>query len=580
MSIYDILAKPAAIPVMKKLEDSPTLWEVAGQARQDIRYNSQINSRYIAEEKAREQRNAKYTELTGEPMPKFRAYDDEERYIKALRKLDERFNDVATEFELPEKAAEYAALVGQESAEVYRDAGTGAAIGGTLLGGLAASVQDPVTLAATAVSFAIAPFTGGAAVAPTLGRTVLKSAIREAAINASIEAAISPFIANWQREVGNDFGISDIISNIAFQAVAGGVLGGASTALTYKGARRAEIRRSLMDDKRLDERLRGMKSWQFEAMATAPISDDAKMIAKSIAARDYVIEQTIFPKGRSGAEMARHLDNYQSVARAMLLDDPTLAKIDDAGAVIPVGGLTPYEALPDAIKNITAETHKALSKGIATDLRTLKDMVNELGGLKPTKSVVEYTANWKKKSKSALTQDGEVNIDHAITRAVEEGFFFKKPTRKQFMEAWENNRLQEYSQDDTIAAAVAEYKDRNTSLERLRSDFKEAGIDYKKPYSGLKKDIEKIRSESGFSAEQALRDAEPAGAATVAGNVTISAGSNDFVQSLATDFKALAKERPDIELHLDGEKTTLAALAEDIEAEQEIIDLFTVCGLG
>lgn len=83
-------------------------------------------------------------------------------------------------------------------------------------GAIAGGLQDPLNLA-----FGLG--SGGAGLVGRLGaRAILKTALREAAINAGAEAISQPFVAQWQRELGQDYGFSEALQSVGFAAILGG----------------------------------------------------------------------------------------------------------------------------------------------------------------------------------------------------------------------------------------------------------------------------------------------------------------------------------------------------------------------
>ncbi len=79
---------------------------------------------------------------------------------------------------------------------------------GGLAGGFGAMMFDPVNVGSMA-------FGAGAA------RSLLKTVFIEAATNAGAEAVSQPFIADWQRDIGNKYGFSDMAENVGMAALFG-----------------------------------------------------------------------------------------------------------------------------------------------------------------------------------------------------------------------------------------------------------------------------------------------------------------------------------------------------------------------
>lgn len=106
----------------------------------------------------------------------------------------------------------------------------------TLGGGMAGAMTDPVQVATMFAG-------GGAGGARTVATRIISTALREAAVNAGIEAAMQPAVQDWRGRAGLPSGMDEALQNIGFAGLAGGVLGGGMRALGELGgalARRGE----------------------------------------------------------------------------------------------------------------------------------------------------------------------------------------------------------------------------------------------------------------------------------------------------------------------------------------------------
>jgi len=121
---------------------------------------------------------------------------------------------ISTYFEINEQAKNKA----RKSLESYNKISRGAAdttatTAAGLIGGIGATFLDPLNLAT--LPFGAAGSAG-----------ILKTILVEAGINAGIEAASQPFVAEWQREIGNEYGFSEMAENVAIAGLFGGSIGG------------------------------------------------------------------------------------------------------------------------------------------------------------------------------------------------------------------------------------------------------------------------------------------------------------------------------------------------------------------
>lgn len=89
---------------------------------------------------------------------------------------------------------------------------TGGSIGG-FIGSMAGGFSDPVNL-------------GSMVIGAGPARSILQTALREAAINAGVEAASTPAIASRRKEIGAPFTLSDAVESIATAGAVGAVVGG------------------------------------------------------------------------------------------------------------------------------------------------------------------------------------------------------------------------------------------------------------------------------------------------------------------------------------------------------------------
>ena len=87
-------------------------------------------------------------------------------------------------------------------------------VAGGFIGGMGAMFFDPLNVASL-------PFGAGAS------RGILKTIFMEAGINAGVEAASQPFVAEWQNQIGNKYGFTDALENVGMAALFGGSIAGA-----------------------------------------------------------------------------------------------------------------------------------------------------------------------------------------------------------------------------------------------------------------------------------------------------------------------------------------------------------------
>ena len=217
----------------KKLESADTtgFFDVvkAGFDSTNANFSTMSSSRML--NIARQNNRAKYKEITGqdfnaEAFPEFAEVRDrlsladptvpvdalmvEDTIFNRLKLEDSnKYKDLKGELELREQARENAKLSQSEFEFASSRASRFDSIAGGFTGALGSAFVDPVNLATL-------PFGVGAS------RSLLKASLQSAGINAGAELATQPAIAEWQNELGNDYGFTDVLENVGIAAVMGG----------------------------------------------------------------------------------------------------------------------------------------------------------------------------------------------------------------------------------------------------------------------------------------------------------------------------------------------------------------------
>lgn len=147
---------------------------------------------------------------TGNPMNEYQIWQD----IAAARARDPKaFAGVAAD-----RDQFRAGVMARYKANIARDEDTSSRSGivPNLIGGVGASLIDPVNLGLTVL-------TGGGGA----GRTVAQSILREAVLNGALEAAQQPMVAVQRTKTDRTLTPGEAAANVGLGAVAGGVLEGA-----------------------------------------------------------------------------------------------------------------------------------------------------------------------------------------------------------------------------------------------------------------------------------------------------------------------------------------------------------------
>jgi hypothetical protein len=153
-----------------------------------------------------------------EPNERYRQGDKEinklvDDFILQRRRQspDGMYNDILTRAEQDANVTLKAKEAMQRSAEIEGAATGFQSFVGQAIGGVGAGFYDPINLASIPIGGAIT----GTLLKGFVGSSLARIALVEAGIGAVTETAIQPFIANWQKELGNEYGIGQALTNVA-----------------------------------------------------------------------------------------------------------------------------------------------------------------------------------------------------------------------------------------------------------------------------------------------------------------------------------------------------------------------------
>jgi hypothetical protein len=146
------------------------------------------------------------------------------RYVAAKRA---RFEEMVTELRQSypdlQDAKQFEAYLSQQAKDRELRTEGGGLTG--FAGEIGGSVLDPVNVSTLGVGLS--------------SKTILGAALREAGVNASIEAGLQPAIAVNREALGLDYGIADAAMNVGAAAAFGGVFGGGGKSIEQYFARRS-----------------------------------------------------------------------------------------------------------------------------------------------------------------------------------------------------------------------------------------------------------------------------------------------------------------------------------------------------
>lgn len=285
---------------------SGSLLDIVSQSYRSSRLNFNANSSTLSSQEVYAERQRLYEELTGESINAIwsgkidgirgqgsrasnlkRKLIDEK--ISNLKFEDpETFGDLLTSQEVEAEARRRATESLRQYEETFEyTPGVSKHIAG-FAGAVGASFTDPVQLALGGVTL------GASVAVPGIGygASILRQAAIDAGQSALVEAAIQPEIAEWQKQLGRDYGLGDALVSVAAAGATGGLLSlpiGAASRLTRN-----------LDTSRL-----------FEQLAQSEgIADSLRIAYSEIAEAMRVRESAPSP------DLPRHSDNVSTVNKA------------------------------------------------------------------------------------------------------------------------------------------------------------------------------------------------------------------------------------------------------------------------
>jgi len=195
--------------------DSAGVVEVTGLAVQNALDNFNTNSSSNVKNEFLYKQQQQIEERTGKSLFDLIGEDARRDQVKRAEMTDQLldqdpdlFQGVPRTAEVLEQAREQARVTSEELRQATLNANPFSATAGSLVGTLGGAAADPVNLA-------LLPFGAGA------GKSVLQAVLIEAGLNAGAEILTQPRIASWQREIGNEYGFGDAVSNVGMAALLG-----------------------------------------------------------------------------------------------------------------------------------------------------------------------------------------------------------------------------------------------------------------------------------------------------------------------------------------------------------------------
>lgn len=286
-----------------------------------------------------------------------------DKYIREKRKIDDRYNQIKTTSEMKAAARLKAQQANINLGEVTRAASPFSSVAGNILGGVGAAFTDPITV--------------GAGVAGGLvfrAKTALQLIMIEGAIGAGTELAVQPIITDWQKEIGNEYGLGDALTNVAFAGVASAGLAGITSGALRKGVETTLNKGSVLfevaaNSPKTPEQLRGVLRDMADYIAVREQTpfvnktvDTDSMHAKNMRAMDEA-----FNAGKKATdaeiEMNAKLKDIAPTGGARQIDSPTVKPEE--------------EFTPDDLRNQTTLGEDAIERIRQAEQATFERMAQE-----------------------------------------------------------------------------------------------------------------------------------------------------------------------------------------------------------
>ena len=474
-----------------------------------------------------------------------------DQYVEELKQQEpEKYKDVHSREELEEAARGKANLSRREFEEAAKRSSGFTRFTASLLGGLGATALDPLNIATL-------PF--GAA----RGASILRTVAIEAAVNAGSELAVQPFVAKWQKELGQEYGFKEVAENVGFAALFGGSFAG-----VMKGAKPSAM-------------------FVFDKMSKMKnLKPSERLAANYMSKVAHLKEATPFVRNKTPLETRKHYDSVKAVSEAF-----------ENGK----------KAEPDDIRITEAEFNSIDTTPKRGDTQIEKARLAEVERFKESKPVFseKYVgANEINRLKDPLNKAEETSLQNLINEKQSLSAIEANPqpfNAKQFRGEGKNVGRARFGEgiystpNKKEAAKFGEVKEVDISLERpyyLDSEIEKAS--FKPNADKLKKlgyDGVVVLDEKGKVKEVVDFDTKPSPKTEPTVNKDVlepdfmdrvldESNSPQFIQAEDINFRALAEENPDLLISLEDGEFRIGELLEQFDNDDNFIKQITTCTLG
>lgn len=464
--------------------------------------------------------------------------------IRGRKENPELWNEIPTTAEIEEQARQNAQLSYQENEEVSRYASGFDAVTGGFVGGFGASLTDPVNV--------MASFIGAGA-----GKSLLQTTLTEIGLNMGVEAAMQPTIMDWQKELQQEYGLSDAALNV----ITAGMVGGAAVPIIRGVKNSARIVLS---------KISGDKRYPAEVRQAAASMERYEHFREADPAAGTVRE-----------DFNQHLRNIQKTAEAMESGRPVRSE------EIYVSAIRPQNQAAREFIGINEERIKAQE----AEIQKIKAELSPLAGNKLSRGERKQLRAEIRELKYRLSQISE-KIEQVEKRKGLPARQAKKEAQERGKELAAQERAELQEKID-----IAEQKlERNKEFSEAEADLSrlEQGLVPERFAERVNRAAERVQvqpvveripepkklEEHEELVKQGVLDAQPVERSVYEEQLE-EALSDDAFAAMEAEFNRMLNDNPDLVVTLeDGTQRTLREIADEFESEESFISEISSCAIG
>lgn len=523
------------------------------------------------------------------------------RVAELKEQAPEQYKDLQTTNDITQAGIRRAQEATARFQDIAGRAGGLTQVTAPLAAGVGASFTDPVNLAVTAATL---PFGGpiattGKAAGQSVGKyiagnlfakDVLKVAGREALINAGAEGLLFGAVRDWQEEIGNEYGLSDLLQNMATGAVFG-----ASVPIVLRGAK---VSKDLI----------------YSKMSEAPLPQEAKAAAQYLARSEHLAEGTP-QQAPTPQQRSNHVKSLQIATEAFEEGRPlTQAEIEAIPSVtkipeIDLGGVDVGVRFSDeSLELVRTGVRRPASRDLPT---RLTQFIIDQGGIVDDGAEVSSIIGNARARPGLINNRTGRSFDELGEVATEAGFFETRPDKQEFFDALDRdfNFGEVFAGNDPRQQTLRDFRDRSTVAEETGRFLEDVGLDY----NSLSNDQIRAAVARLQDAEDVAREFEALEAEGFTGrpitetvlpddvtdalieqgiieapllpieqaNALIKASNTPEVDSaLSADFQRLLDQDESMQISMEAESFTVKALNEQFLESETFVREVSNCGLG